>query len=132
MNDDIDHEGSFSIGNHASGASSQDKAKRLSSVEMICKKIREDHNLSPKQFFLRFLTSKEDSLVIRRKQLVSESGWPSTEKLLDAIKDLVDENKGEKAHRDWEEWILKKVIASLFECLFVMSCVLILLDLMYI
>ena len=115
MNDDIDHEGSFSIGNHASGASSQDKAKRLSSVEMICKKIREDHNLSPKQFFLWFLTSKEDSLVIQRKQLISESGWPSTEELLDAIRNLVDENKSERAHQNWREWILKQVIEYLFE-----------------
>lgn len=110
MNEDIDKEGSFPIGNQATAASSQDNPKRLSTVEMICKKIRDDHNLSPKQFFFRFLVSKEDSLVVRRKQLISESGWPSTEKLLDAIKDLVDENKSKKAHQNWEEWILKQVI----------------------
>lgn len=80
---------------------SQQDSKKTSVVEAICGKIRQ-HGLSPKQFFQQFLTSKEESIIIRRKQWISSSGWSSTEKILNSIKKLVDDENTRVAQGDWE------------------------------
>ncbi|EGF97009.1 uncharacterized protein MELLADRAFT_114667 [Melampsora larici-populina 98AG31] len=86
------------------------ESKKTSVLEGLCVRLREDHGLSAKQFFQNFMASKEESIIIRRKQWISPTGWKSTRGLLDSIKQLVDDENTAEARHDWQEWVLQQAI----------------------
>lgn len=86
-------------------------------LESLCAQIRADHGLSAKQFFQKFLVSKEPSIIVRRKQCISPSGWKSTKDLLNSFKDLVIDENTSVARHDWEEWILEQVKLNIISLL---------------
>lgn len=86
----------------------ENKKKGNSVVEQICIHLRKVHGLSAKQFFQQYMSSMEGSMVIRRKQWISPSGWKSTEDLLDSFKKLVNDENTAISRMDWNEWVLKQ------------------------
>lgn len=86
--------------------------KRVPLVERVCDYMAKQ-NTDTKAFLLAYLQSKNDKIVRRKKQWGSVGqGWKSTEAVLDAIDNLV--NQKPECRPKWNDWILKKVLLSMF------------------
>ncbi|EGG08444.1 uncharacterized protein MELLADRAFT_61723 [Melampsora larici-populina 98AG31] len=65
------------------------------------------HKTNTKKFLLAYLRSSDQLIVRRKKQWGSvKKGWKTTEEVLDAIDDLVNEKP--QCRQKWNDWVLKK------------------------
>ncbi|EGF97650.1 uncharacterized protein MELLADRAFT_69848 [Melampsora larici-populina 98AG31] len=86
--------------------------KCLPLVERVCHYL-DKQNTNTKSFILAYLRSTNDKIVRRKKQWASVTkGWKSTEAVLDAIEELV--NQKAECRPKWNDWVLKKVNLTTF------------------
>ncbi|EGG11833.1 uncharacterized protein MELLADRAFT_88898 [Melampsora larici-populina 98AG31] len=80
--------------------------KRVPLVERVCEYLAQQ-NSDTKSFLLAYLHSTNEKIIRRKKQwaLVAK-GWKSTEAVLDAIAELV--NQKPECRPKWNDWVLKK------------------------
>lgn len=93
-----------------------DKMPDKSHTSKICEYIN-NLNMNPKQFLYKFLDSTDDDIVRRRQYWGTDTGWNSTEAILDLIKKRVHESKPndnnpERGIERWESYVLKQVFTN--------------------
>jgi len=75
-------------------------------IVLICSHL-ESLNMTPKSFIIAFLTHSNMNAAFRRRFWSTETGWNSTEQLLEAIKSVVCNHSEGAGH--WKSFVLSEV-----------------------
>lgn len=75
----------------------------------ICDYINKNSSMTPKEFIQSLLDSEAPGVSSRRQFWATQTGWPSTKRLMLSIKKRVIESEKRDGTARWKDFILQEV-----------------------